>query len=185
MDIPKIVEILKNGGVVIFPTETLYGLFCDATNPKAIAKIFKIKGRPAGKAFPILVKDFVMLAKYARVEKEKIKILKKIWFRKRPTTVILPAKNLPKTATMSGMAAFRISSHPLVKKLFRYFSKPSVATSANLSGQLPIKDSRKYREVFGERARLIDGIVFNGINRKRKGSRIVEFVGERLRVIRS
>jgi L-threonylcarbamoyladenylate synthase len=194
-----IAGILRKGGVVIFPTETLYGLFCDATNPRAVAKIFKIKDRPAGKAFPILVKDFSMLRKFAVFGEAEEKKLRKIWPRKmisssrgkstKPTTVVLPARNLPEETIVRGSpsrgsgrptAAFRISPHPLVKKLFQHFRKPLVATSANLSGQPPIQDSRKYKEVFGERVKLINDFVFAGINRKKKGSRIVKIQNGRI-----
>ena len=61
----EIAQVLNGGGVIIFPTETLYGLGCDATNPQALLKIYKIKRRRLGKVFPILVRDFKMLGEYA------------------------------------------------------------------------------------------------------------------------
>ena len=62
---PQVVQILNAGGIIVFPTETLYGLGCDATNPSALLKIYKIKNRPLGKSFPLLVKNCKMLADYA------------------------------------------------------------------------------------------------------------------------
>lgn len=169
-----IAAILKRGGVIIAPTETLYGLMCDAANPRALKKVYRIKNRPAGKAFPILIRDFAMLARYARLTPELKKKLAKIWRGQKPTNVVLMAKNLPQAAMINNTAAFRISSHAKVKELFKYFAKPLIATSANLSGQKPISDPRQYKKIFGGKAKLIDAIIFNGINRKQKGSRIID-----------
>src|SRR3989338_8715393 len=92
----KVSQIIHAGGVVLFPTETLYGLICDATNPQALLKIYQIKGRNFGKAFPILVRDFKMLAEYANFTPEQKKFIQKT---KRPTSFVLKAKNLSPLAT--------------------------------------------------------------------------------------
>jgi len=179
--IKEIVKLLNAGGVIIFPTETLYGLGCDATNPQALLKIYQIKNRPLGKSFPLLVKDFEMLAQYASFNNTQKQIIKSA---KVPTNFVLRAKNLSPLVMQKHTAAFRIPKHPWIKKLFRYFDRPLVATSANLSGQPPLADPRKYKEVFGEKASLIDAVVFSGINRKRKGSRIIDLTTKPPRVIR-
>ena len=177
----KIIQILNGGGVIIFPTETLYVLGCDATNPQALLKIYAIKNREFGKAFPILVKDFKMLSEYAILSAEQKKAISAA---KKPTNFVLKAKNISPLATKNHTAAFRISSGSWVKKLFHFFDKPIVATSANLSGQKPLSDSRQYREVFGSKAELIDAAIFTGVNRKRSGSRIVDLTSRPYKVIR-
>ena len=176
-----IAQVVKKGGLVIFPTETVYGLGCDATNPLAILKIYKIKGRPAGKAFPILVKDFKMLSEYAIFNKEQKNIMVHV---KTPTNFVLKAKNLSPLAMQNRTAAFRISMHPWIKRLFRYLDKPLIATSANFSGQKPLSDPRKYHEVFGEKAELIEAVIFYGINRKKKGSRVIDLTHEKPVILR-
>jgi L-threonylcarbamoyladenylate synthase len=176
------VKILNAGGVIIFPTETLYGLGCDATNAPALLKIYQIKNRPLGKAFPILVKDFSMLAEYASFTAEHKKIITSA---KQPTNFILKAKNLSPLAMQNHTAAFRIARHPWLKQVFRYFDKPIVATSANISGQPSLIDPRKYREIFGNKAKLIDAVVFNGINRKKKGSKILDLTKKPYQVLRA
>lgn len=181
MNLKQITQILNQGGVIIFPTETLYGLGCDATNPQALLKIYRIKGRELGKAFPILVKDFKMLYQYANLDAERKRIIKSA---KTPTNFVLRAKNLSPLVMQKRTAAFRISTHPWVKKLFRHFAKPLVATSANLSGQKPLGDPRKYKEVFGEKAQLIDAVIFAGVNKKKKGSRVVDLTRREPRVLR-
>lgn len=178
----EIAKILHAGGVVIFPTDTIYGLLCDATNPAALLKIYQLKKRELGKAFPLLIKDFKMLADFANFNSEHKKIIAKA---KKPTTFVLRCKNLSPLATQRHTAAFRVPKGRLLKKLFRYFDKPLVATSANLAGQLPLNDSRKYVEAFGKVGELIDAVVFSGINRKRKGSRIVDLTKRPYKILRA
>ncbi|MEK7590111.1 MAG: L-threonylcarbamoyladenylate synthase [Patescibacteria group bacterium] len=167
----KAAAIIKRGGLIIFPTETLYGLGCDATNSKTIKKIYLAKNRPKSKSFPILIRDFKMLSQYAFFDEQQQKIITSA---KKPTNFILRAKNLPSSAMHKGTAAFRISSHPWIKNLFRYLTKPLIATSANISGKKPLSDSRQYKEAFEKKSKLITAVVFAGVNKKTKGSKIVD-----------
>lgn len=176
-----VTQVLNAGGVVIFPTETLYGLGCDATNPQALLKLYAIKQRQLGKTFPLLVRDLKMLAEYASFNAEQKKFIQK---NKRPTNFVLKAKNLSPLATHKHTAAFRVASHAWVKKLFRNFDKPIVATSANVTKQDPIADPRGYQETFGKNSELIDAVVFAGINRKKKGSRIVDLTQKPYKILR-
>lgn len=181
MSFKEITQILNAGGVIIFPTETLYGLGCDVTNPQALLKIYQIKGRRIGKSFPLLVKDLKMLSEYAifnQAQKQKIVSAK------RPTNFILKARNLSPLVTRKSTGLFRISKSSWVKKLFRYFDKPLVATSANLSKQPPLSDPRKYKEIFGEKANLTDAVIFTGINRRRKPSTIIDLTKRPFKVLR-
>ncbi|MBI2024925.1 MAG: threonylcarbamoyl-AMP synthase [Candidatus Harrisonbacteria bacterium] len=182
-EIDEVVQAFNAGGVVIFPTETLYGLGCDATNPQALLKVYKVKQREFGKSFPILVKDFNMLADYAIFGADQKKFMQKEG-RKRPTNFVLRAKNLSPLTTKHHTAAFRISSSAWVKKFFKKFEKPIVATSANLSGKNPLTDPRKYKEIFNKDAELIDFMIFNGVNKKRVGSRIIDLTKKPYKVLR-
>lgn len=178
----KIEQILNAGGVIIFPTDTLYGLGCDALNPQAILKVYRIKDRPFGKPFPILVKDLEMLLKYAVVNEEKIKKIKSA---KKPTTFILKSRRNLSPLVLSGRTgAFRIPKDRWLKQLLKNINRPLVATSANLHKQKPLSDPKKYKEVFGEKAKLIDGVVLGGINRKRKGSMIIDLTVKPYKVLR-
>ncbi|MDP1719157.1 MAG: L-threonylcarbamoyladenylate synthase [bacterium] len=177
----EITQILNGGGVVIFPTETLYGLGCDATNPQALLKIYQIKSRQIGKAFPIVVKDFNMLADYAQFTPEQKRVMVKA---KQLTTFILKAKNLSPLAAVKHTAAFRIAKHRWIKELFRHFDKPIVATSANVSGKDPLRDPRDYKEMFKKTAELIDAVIHAGINKKTKGSRIVDLTKKPYKIVR-
>ena len=176
-----VTQVLNAGGVVIYPTETLYALGCDATNPQALLKLYSIKQRELGKVFPILVRDFKMLAEYAVFNAEQKKYMQKI---KKPTNFVLKAKNLSPLTITKHTAAFRISSNPFVKKLFKTFDKPIIATSANVSKQDPIADPREYAQFFGKNSDLVDAVVFSGVNRKKKGSQIVDVTQKPYKIIR-
>jgi L-threonylcarbamoyladenylate synthase len=177
----EITQILNAGGVIIFPTETLYGLGCDATNPQALLKIYTLKKREFGKVFPILVKDFNMLSEYAIFNPEQKKVISKT---KKPTNFILKAKNLSPLATKNHTAAFRISKNSWIKKLFKFFDKPLIATSANVSGKDPLIDPKKYQEIFDKNFGMIDAVVDAGLNKKKKGSRIVDLTSKPYKIIR-
>jgi len=181
MKIEQVVQILNGGGVIIYPTETLYGLGCDATNPQALLKLYTLKKRPFGKVFPILVKDFNMLSEYANVNPDQKKMISKT---KTPTNFILKAKNLSPLATKNHTAAFRIAKHSWVKKLFKNFDKPLISTSANLSGKDPLSDPSQYQEIFSKDASLIDAVISYGINKKKKGSKIVDLTSRPYKIIR-
>lgn len=178
----EIAQILNAGGVVIFPTETLYGIGCDATNPQALLKIYQIKNRQFGKAFPILVSDFKMLAEYAQFTPEQKKAMTKS---KQPTNYILKAKNLSPLATVKHTAAFRVARHSWIKALFKHFDKPIIATSANISGKEPLSDPSKYKEMFKKAAEMIDAVISAGVNKKRKGSRIVDLTKKPYKIVRA
>lgn len=180
-DIQKAVSLIKRGGVIIFPTETLYGIGCDATNVEALKKIYKIKNRPSGRKFPLLVKDFKMLLRYAEIDNKQKNAILSV---KKPTNFILRAKKLPKFALYKNTGAIRISPHPFIREIFKHFNQPIVATSANLSGKPSLTDPRQYKKVFGKRAYLIDEVFFCGINRKKKGSRIVDLTKTPFEVLR-
>lgn len=178
----EIAKILNGGGVVIFPTETLYGLGCDATNPQALLKVYQIKSRRIGKAFPILVKDFNMLSDYASFSPDQKRVMQKS---KQPTTFILKARNLSPLAAVKHTGAFRLAKHRWIKELFRHFDRPIIATSANLSGKDPLRDPAKYREVFQKTAELIDAVIHAGINKKTKGSKIVDLTKKPYKIVRA
>ena len=174
-------QVLNAGGVIIFPTETLYGLGCDATNPQALLKVYQVKGRQLGKSFPVLVRDITMLSEYAIFNQDQKRT---IVAAKNPTTFILKAKNLSPLATQKHTAAFRIPRTGWAKKIFRHFDKPLIATSANLSKREPLPDPRIYKETFGKHSDLIDAVVFTGINRKRKPSAIIDLTKRPYKIVR-
>ena len=129
-EITKALKVLKKGGILLYPTDTIWGLGCDATNSQAIQKIYSIKQRQESKALITLVSDTNMLFQYTNY-------IPQFNISDQPTTVIYPnvkglSKNLlPKDRS----AAIRIPSDEFCKKLIQEFRKAIVSTSANISGE--------------------------------------------------
>ncbi len=134
-DIKNAVECMRKGGVILYPTDTVWGIGCDATNPEAVAKVYQIKQRDDSKALICLVDSDARLQRYVRnvpnVAWELIDAAVK------PLTVILDnAINLaPNLVAEDGSIALRITKEPFSNELCRRFQKAVVSTSANISGQ--------------------------------------------------
>lgn len=133
-DVEKSLGVLRGGGVIIYPTDTVWGLGADALNEDAIEKVFSIKGRSYEKSFIILLSKREELSKYTKnLPLNIVDILDSF---SQPTTVIYPeAQNLPAGVTHpNGSVAIRITDDPFLKSLIQGLGSPLVSTSANLSG---------------------------------------------------
>ena len=133
--IVETINILKKGGVVLYPTDTIWGIGCDATNSKATEKIYKIKQRAQQQSFIILLDDADKLKDY--VEHVPPIAYDLISQYVRPLTIIYPeAKNIAKNVMAAdGSIAIRIVNELFCKTLIHKFGKPIVSTSANISGE--------------------------------------------------
>ncbi|MEK7108165.1 MAG: L-threonylcarbamoyladenylate synthase [Patescibacteria group bacterium] len=133
-DMERAIATLKNGGVIVFPTETSYGIGCDATNAHAVARIMQIKRRPADQSLPSIVADRAMAAAYGTIDPALEPILSVHW--PGPLTVVLsnPHPSLAPHCLHHGTVALRISSHPTAHALVQALGRPVVATSANVHG---------------------------------------------------
>jgi len=134
-EIEKALAVLKNGGVILYPTDTVWGLGCDATNEEAVAKIAKIKGRTEDKSFIILLDTDNKLQGYVNDVPDVAYDL--IEYAENPLTIIFSnAKNLAKNVINSdGSVGIRIVKHDFCQQLIQRFRKPITSTSANISGQ--------------------------------------------------
>ncbi|MEI6835842.1 MAG: L-threonylcarbamoyladenylate synthase [Candidatus Falkowbacteria bacterium] len=132
-----IVKSLMAGEVIVYPTDTIYGLGCLATNEKAIKKIKAIKKREASKPLLILVSSLNMAKKYCFISKKQEIILKKVWANNRPTSVILKQRNLlaKELAPDQKGLAIRLPKSDFLRKIIRMVRVPIVSTSFNLSGE--------------------------------------------------
>ncbi|MFZ4411880.1 MAG: L-threonylcarbamoyladenylate synthase [Bacteroidales bacterium] len=134
-DIENAVLVLEKGGVILYPTDTVWGIGCDATNAQAVEKVFKIKGREKNKSLIVLMSNLGQLKKYVR----NIPIIANelIADSKRPTTIIYSeAINLAENAIAAdGSIAIRIPDNEFCIQLIEAFGKPIVSTSANFSGE--------------------------------------------------
>lgn len=134
-EINKTLAILNSGGIILYPTDTVWGLGCDATNENAVAKINEIKGRGAEKSLIILLDTDNKLQSYVTEIPEVAYQL--IEYAENPLTIIFDgAKNLAKNAiNIDGSIGIRIVKHPFCQQLLQRFRKPIISTSANFSGQ--------------------------------------------------
>jgi L-threonylcarbamoyladenylate synthase len=132
-DIEQAVAALQNGKSILYPTDTIWGLGCDATDEHAVDRIFEIKKRPKEKSLIILVDSLEMLRTYADIDDNTANLITSFEF---PTTVIYPhPRGLASNAVNENdTVAIRIVSHPFCNALLKAFGKPIVSTSANLSG---------------------------------------------------
>ncbi|MFH0832412.1 MAG: L-threonylcarbamoyladenylate synthase [Candidatus Aenigmatarchaeota archaeon] len=149
--IDEAVKILKKGGLVIYPSESSYGIGCDATNEKAVKRIFSVKKR-SGKAIPIIVSSIRMAEKYAFLSDDAKKIAERLM--PGPLTLVVKKKNLPDSLSKETVG-FRIPSHNFSVKLATSFGKPITATSANLSGNKPIYSIEEVIKLFSNNVDLI------------------------------
>lgn len=160
-DIKNAVEVLKQGGVILYPTDTVWGIGCDATNTEAVAKVYRIKKRDDSKALICLVDSDARLQRYVRnvptIAWDLLDVADK------PTTVILDgAVNLaPNLIAEDGSIALRITSEPFSKELCYRFQKALVSTSANISGEPP---AQNYKDISEELLNSVDYVCYSRRN---------------------
>lgn len=134
-EVEKALEVIKAGGIILYPTDTIWGIGCDATNETAVEKIIKLKGRAESKSLIVLLENENRLESYASEIPEIAYDL--IEYAENPLTIIFSgAKNLaPNVINQDQTVGIRIAKHPFCQQLIQRFRKPIVSTSANLSGK--------------------------------------------------
>lgn len=126
-DIKIALKAIKNGKVLVCPTDTVYGLICDAKNKKAVERLYKIKKRPKRKSLPIFVSDIKMAKKLAYIDKKQEEFLKNVW----PGGVTAVLKGRKKG---TGTVGLRMPNHRFVLRLAEHIG-PLAESSANMSGK--------------------------------------------------
>jgi L-threonylcarbamoyladenylate synthase len=175
-------QILRDGGTVVFPTETFYGLGAHALDARALEKIFHLKGRP--RQLPLLcLVDGLDRVGYlvTEIPKHSKALIEAFW--PGPLTLIFPARqDIPiQLIGPSGGVAVRWSSHPVVEALVNHVQAPIVGTSANLSGQPPTKSIDGLSATM---AKGVGGILDGGSTRGRLPSTIIDCTRSSLTLIR-
>ena len=134
-EINNALEVLKSGGIILYPTDTVWGLGCDATNAAAVAKIFALKNREDSKSLIVLLDTENKLQSYISEVPDIAYDL--IEYTEKPLTIIYSgAKNLAKNLiNQDGSVGIRIPKHDFCQQLIQRFRKPIVSTSANISGE--------------------------------------------------
>jgi L-threonylcarbamoyladenylate synthase len=168
----KAVEILANGGIIAYPTETFYGLGADATNEKAIEKIFAVKGRNFKNPISLIISQADDIYPLVQDLPETAQKLMAAFWPGALTIVFLAANNVsPLLTAGSGKIGLRVSSHPVAREIVQKLKRPLTATSANLSGA---PECAKASEVAEQIGNIIDAIVDLGDTPGTKGSTIID-----------
>ena len=163
MNLEQSIETLKSGGTILYPTDTIWGLGCDATNEAACLKIIELKNRPDNKSFIVLVDGFPMLEKYVPEFHSVCYDLADL--ADKPLTIIYPnAKGLAQSVLAeNGSVGIRITKDPICLKLIRSIRKPIVSTSANLSGT---PNPTTFSEIAKEIITNVDAVLEERTNEK-------------------
>ena len=134
-DIKQALTVLREGGLILYPTDTIWGIGCDATNTEAVEKVHQLKGRNLEKSFIILLSSESQLQSY--VEEIPEVAYQLIEYADKPLTIVYSsAKNIaPNAVAADGSIGIRIVKHPFCEQLLQRFRKPILSTSANISGQ--------------------------------------------------
>lgn len=166
----EVANCLKGGGVIIYPTETLYGIGCIAFNEQACQRILNVKNRPESKGMILLVRDAGMMKEHFKISIQHIENYSKV---RGALTLVLEAKTkFPDVISGENKnVAVRISGSPFVKELFNHIDQPITSTSANLSGE---KNDSKIENICKNFMNKVDLIVDSGSLPTSKGSTIVD-----------
>lgn len=182
--IPEAAAAIEAGCVVIYPTDTLYGLGADALSDSAVKRIYEVKGRDEGKPIHAIVADMQMAERYGYVTEAARKLAGK--FLPGPLTLILKKKPGIETGIAKGIETFgiRIPDNPFCKDLIEKFGGPITTTSANRAGMHPMRTVDAIIEQFGENARLVACAVDAGEIPERKPSTVVDCSGNEPVILR-
>ena len=147
------VRILREGGIILYPTDTVWGLGCDATDPVAVAKIFALKHRAEAKSLVLLASDLDMVAKY--IKEIPPMAIDLVEVNDAPMTIVYPgAQGLaPEVVAEDGSVGIRIPHHEFCEALIRRLRRPLVSTSANISGE---PSPASFREIAPEILEAVD-----------------------------
>jgi len=196
-------EIILNGGVIICPTDTVYGFLADATNKKAVDRIYRIKKRSKSKPLAIFVENIKMAKIIAGINGKQEKVLRKYWPGKYTFILKLKIKNFTltpkfdvgarksktnsKNKRLYGITkntiAMRIPKYKFLNDLLEKIDRPLVQTSVNISTKKPLKNINEISAVFGKN-RLIELIIDAGSLKSVKPSKIINLTSNKLKVLR-
>ena len=175
-ELDKIIPILKKGGIILYPTDTVWGIGCDATNAEAVDKIYALKKRAESKSMICLVSDFKMLQQYVEeVPEVAYDVLK---YAKKATTIIYdrPLRVAENMIADDNTLGIRVARDTFCSKLIRKFKRPIVSTSANISG---VATPRNLKEISKEILEGVDYVVNLPLqNKNAKPSAIIKIGGD-------
>ena len=161
----KALEVLRSGGIILYPTDTVWGIGCDATDENAVRKVFQIKKRSDSKSLVLLAADMDMVAEY--VNELPFMAAQLVEVNDKPMTIIYPGAIVQDAATKQGLAPSCVAedgsvgirvpmANEFVRSLLEHFGKPIVSTSANISGEAT---PRSFGEISEDILQAVDFVV--------------------------
>jgi tRNA threonylcarbamoyl adenosine modification protein (Sua5/YciO/YrdC/YwlC family) len=178
--IHRVAECLRQGGVIIYPTDTTYGIGCDIFNRKGVKKIFQIKQRDPRKPFSFICGDLAEISNFAQVSNFAFKIMKR--HLPGPYTFVLEAtKIVPDSlSTRQKTVGVRIPDNPICQAIVRELGHPLVTTSANISGEETPQDPLLIEAKMG---RMVDLVIDGGITIS-EASTVISLLDDKIEVLR-
>ena len=178
--ISKEVQILKSGGVVAYPTDTIYGIGCDIFNKRAMEKIYRIKGRDKKKPMSFVCSDLSHISQFAKVSNYAYRIMKRLL--PGPYTFVLEASSaVPRiVSTKRKTVGIRIPDSEIALSIVRDLGNPIISTSANMSGENIISDPFQIEDLFGSQ---LDAVIDGG-NLSGDPSTVIDLSGDAPEVLR-
>jgi tRNA threonylcarbamoyl adenosine modification protein (Sua5/YciO/YrdC/YwlC family) len=178
--VAQVVECLRQGGVIIYPTDTIYGIGCDIFNRKGVKKIFQIKQRDSRKPFSFICSDLAEISNYAQVSNFAFKIMKR--YMPGPYTFVLEAtKIVPDSlSTKQKTVGVRIPDNKICQEIVKQLGHPLVTTSANASGEETPQDPQEIDAIMG---RMVDLVIDGGISLG-EASTVISLVDDQIEVLR-
>jgi len=165
-DIEKAIGAIRDDKILVCPTDTVYGLVCDATNKKTLRRLYKIKKRPPNKPIPVFVSSIKTAKKLAEISQQQEKYLKSVWPGK--VTVVLKKKG------GGGSIGLRIPEHPFLLSLLGRLKHPLTGTSANVSGGPASTNIKEVVKQFKDRRYQPDLFINAGNLPKNKPSKVID-----------
>jgi len=185
--VSRIAKELEKGKVIICPTDTVYGLIADATNKKAVEKLFKIKKRPKNKPLPIFVRDLKIAKELVKINQKQEKFLKKAWPGR--VTAVLKRKAGRARRKLYGVddktIALRIPNYKLVLDLLKKINKPLTGTSANVSDKVVSNNIEVILKQFEDKNSQPDLIIDAGILPRSKPSIVIDLTKKPPKILRA
>lgn len=177
------IRLIKKGEVIICPTDTVYGLICDATNEKAVEKLFKIKKRPKGKPVPIFVKDVKMAKKLALLNTNQEKFLKLSWPGK--VTAVLKRRDKIKLYGVNKKTiGLRTPQYKFINQLLMIINSPLTGTSANISNLPPSTKIKEVLKQFKNQKYQPDLVIDAGNLKKSRPSIVLDLTTSPTKILR-
>lgn len=173
--VEKGVKILKAGGIVAFPTDTVYGLGADISNSEAVEGIYEAKKRPRHLPLPLLISEMSQISAVAGTVSQLTLFLARHFWPGGLTLVLPKAASLPACFTDQATIAVRVPDHPIPLALVRGMGKPIIGTSANISGKASALTADEVKQQLGDR---VDFIIDGGKCLNGNGSTVVDAAGD-------